>query len=62
MDSKKPKKRIIRLKVVDFTVWNGFKFGVGLTLGSIAVSIVLGIVMFFLTMFFAIGFPPNPLY
>ena len=61
MDTKKRKtKNLIHLKVIDFSLWNGFKFGVGFTIGSICVSIVLGIVMFLFTMIAAIGLPPMP--
>lgn len=32
-----PTKNVVSLKVVDFTIWNGVKFGMGFTLGGIAV-------------------------
>jgi hypothetical protein len=57
MDSKTKSGQVVKLKVIDFTLWNGFKFGVGFALGGIAVSIVFAIGMFILRMFATIGLP-----
>jgi hypothetical protein len=51
------------IKVVDFTVWKGFKFGFGFMGGVTAFSIILGILAFlfnaFLIGFFAMIRMPN---
>ncbi len=59
---KKAQKQVVRLQVIDFTIWKGFKFGFGFMLGVAAVSILstllaFGIHMFLLGFFTSMGSP-----
>ncbi len=45
---KKPAKHVIQVKVLDFTIWKGFKFGLGFAIGTFAFSVVMGILLFVL--------------
>lgn len=42
---KQPKKNIVSLKVIDFTIWNGIKFGIGLMIGTTIGSIILALIL-----------------
>lgn len=48
----KEKKPTVYLKVVDFSIWNGVKFGIGFvigtTIGSLIIAMVLGGLAFLL--------------
>lgn len=50
----KPKKvkQLVQLKVIDFTIWNGFKFGFGFMIGVAGFSFVAGLLGFLLKMIF----------
>ena len=58
----KPKKKpLIRLKVVDFSILNGIKFGIGFTIGSVLGTFILTISLAGLAMFtaFVLKMPIN---
>lgn len=66
LTQKKPVKNVVQVKVLDFTIWKGFKFGFGFALGGLAVSLLLtfvaffvsfGLHMFFLGFFTSMGSP-----
>ena len=48
----RPKKKTVYLKVVDFTIWNGIKFGIGFvigtSIGSLILAMILGVLAFLL--------------
>ncbi len=59
---KKVQKQVVHLKVIDFTIWKGFKFGFGFMLGVAAFSLLatlfgFGLNMFFLGLFTSMGSP-----
>lgn len=43
----KPEQKKIQLKVMDFSIWNGMKFGFGFMLGTTIGSIALMLLGFF---------------
>lgn len=49
---KKPKKvqQVVKLNVVDFTIWKGFKFGFGFMMGIAGFSIVVTTLAFLIKM------------
>ena len=44
---------LIKTRVLDFTVWNGFKFGFGLTIGVVAFGAAASLVGFLLKLLVA---------
>lgn len=58
MKKKIQKNQPLTLKVIDFSIWNGVKFGIGLmigtTIGSILLALVAGGVLFLLAMLLGI--------
>jgi len=41
----KKKKQTVSLKVVDFSVWNGIKFGIGFVIGTSIGSLILAMIL-----------------
>ena len=58
MKKKIQKNQPLTLKVIDFSVWNGVKFGIGFmigtTIGSILLALAAGGVLFLLAMLLGI--------
>jgi hypothetical protein len=61
MKTKITKNQPLTLKVIDFSIWNGIKFGfgfmIGSAIGSLAFMIAGIILMMMITMLLGIGLP-----
>lgn len=57
MINKKKQKRKYLLKVMDFTAWNGLKFGFGFTIGIAIAFVTIMVTGFLLTLLLNTYFP-----